>query len=245
MNSKYVYNPSGDCGIIVTIGDGISEKTNREVIRFTQVIGEQSIDSIKELLPTYQSLLVIYEPLLTSFDALISDLKRIESFVKDQNMEWSEIIHIPTLYGSKFGLDLDYVAEHNNLSPKEVIALHSSEVYRVYMLGFTPGFPYLGGMNKKIATPRLEVPRKKIEAGAVGIAGDQTGIYPIESPGGWQIIGRTPVKLFDIESDTIFAIKAGQYIKFEPIDEIEYENILLDIRKGSYQIKKTPYERSE
>ena len=245
MNSKYIYKPSGDCGIIVTIAEEISEKINREVIRFSQLITEQLIDGIKELIPTYQSLLIIYDPIKISYDILVLDFKRIESLVKNTGVEVSEIIHIPTLYGSKYGLDLDYVAEYNHMTPKEVIALHSSKVYRVYMLGFTPGFPYLGGMNEKIATPRLEIPRKKIVAGAVGIAGKQTGIYPIESPGGWQIIGRTPIKLFDLASDSVFIIKAGQYIKFEPIDEIEYDNILIAIQDRGYQITKTPYERSE
>lgn len=245
MISKYKYKPSGDSGIIVTVGQDISEAVNREVVRFAQAIEELHIDGVKEMVPTYQSLLVIYDPLKISFDSLLTELISIESNIKTIGMEKTEMIHIPTLYGSKYGLDLDYVSEYNQLSPQEVISLHSSEVYRVYMLGFTPGFPYLGGMNEKIATPRLEIPRKKIEAGAVGIAGNQTGIYPIESPGGWQIIGRTPLKLFDIENDPIFSIKAGQYIKFEPINEAEYEEILSAIKNGTYQIKKTPYERSD
>ncbi len=245
MISKYKYKPSGDSGIIVTVGQNISEAINREVVRFAQAIEELHSDGIKEMIPTYQSLLVIYDPLKISFDSLLLDLKSIESNIKINGMEKTEVIHIPTLYGSKYGLDLEYVSEYNQLSPKEVIALHSSEVYRVYMLGFTPGFPYLGGMNEKIATPRLEIPRMKIEAGSVGIAGNQTGVYPIESPGGWQIIGRTPLKLFDIENEPIFSIKAGQYIKFDPINEAEYEDISLAVENGSYQIKKTPYERSD
>lgn len=156
-----------------------------------------------------------------------------------------EIIHIPTLYGGKYGIDLNYVAEYNGLTPQEVIEIHCGTNYLVYMLGFTPGFPYLGGMSERIATSRLESPREKILSGSVRIAGNQTGIYPIDSPGGWRIIGRTPIKLFDINRNPVVLLKAGQYIRFEPIEEDEYRDICQKIEKNEYTIKKSLLERSD
>ena len=132
------------------------------------------------------------------------------------------------------GPDLEFVAEHNHMTPDEVIRLHTSEEYLIYMLGFIAGFPYLGGMNKKIATPRLKSPRVKIEGGSVGIAGEQTGIYPVASPGGWQLIGRTPVKLYDADREKPVLLEAGQYIKFRPVTEEEYKEIEEQAAAGTY-----------
>lgn len=131
------------------------------------------------------------------------------------------------------------MADHNKISQGEVIKIHTSMEYLIYMIGFTPGFPYLGGMNDKIATPRLQTPRTKIPVGSVGIAGNQTGIYPIESPGGWQLIGRTPVKLYDPYRKDPVLLNAGDYIKFVQIDEEEYENIEALEREGKYKVTTT------
>jgi len=129
------------------------------------------------------------------------------------------------LYGGEAGPDLNFVAEHNGLTPEEVIRRHTAPAYLVYMLGFTPGFPYLGGMDESIAAPRLKTPRVRIPAGSVGIAGTQTGVYPIDSPGGWQLIGRTPLRLFDMEGENKFLLKAGQRVRFVPIDEGEFRRL--------------------
>ena len=131
--------------------------------------------------------------------------------------------------------DLANVAEHNGLTEEEVVKIHSSEEYLIYMLGFIAGFPYLGGMDKRIATPRLKSPRVKIEGGSVGIAGEQTGIYPVASPGGWQLIGRTPLKLYDSEREKPVLLESGQYIKFRPVTEEEYKAIEKQVENDTYQ----------
>ena len=142
---------------------------------------------------------------------------------------------IPTLYGGEAGPDLEFVAGHNQLTPAEVVRIHSSVPYRIYMIGFTPGFPYLGGMSEKIAAPRLKTPRTKIPAGSVGIAGTQTGLYPVESPGGWQLIGRTPLQVFDPRSEQPFIYSAGDFLQFQPVSATEYESIRQDVERGVYQ----------
>ena len=143
-------------------------------------------------------------------------------------------MEIPVLYGGEYGPDLNYVAEYNHLTPEEVVRIHTSAEYLIYMLGFTPGFSYMGGMDERIATPRLESPRVLIPAGSVGIAGKQTGIYPIDSPGGWQLIGRTPVKLYDAHRDNPILLDAGLHVKFIPVDKSEFQRIESRIEQGRY-----------
>ena len=164
-------------------------------------------------------------------------LTEIEKDLGAIDLPKPRIVEIPTIYGGEFGEDLGFVAEHNGLSEDQVIKIHSSIDYRIYMLGFTPGFSYLGGMSEKIAAPRLKTPRTKIPGGSVGIAGKQTGIYPMESPGGWQLIGRTPVKLYDPSSETPIILQAGDYIRFIPIDKDEYDYIHDLAEKKQYKIK--------
>ncbi|HHY76979.1 MAG TPA: 5-oxoprolinase subunit PxpB, partial [Clostridiales bacterium] len=161
----------------------------------------------------------------------------------DTDSEPAKVVEIPTIYGGEYGPDIEFVAQHNNLTVDEVIEIHSSRNYLIYMLGFTPGFPYLGGMSEKIETPRLKTPRTKIPAGSVGIAGKQTGIYPIDSPGGWQLIGRTPVKLYDPLADPPVLLNAGDYVRFVPIDEKEYKSILKQVEENKYKVKITSLDK--
>lgn len=135
-------------------------------------------------------------------------------------------VSIPVCYGGEYGPDLEYVARHHNLTPEEVISIHSEGEYLAYMIGFAPGFPFLGGLSEKIATPRRPSPRTSIPAGSVGIAGMQTGVYPISTPGGWQLIGQTPIKLFLPEQNPPSLLQAGDIVKFEPISKEEYQEIL-------------------
>jgi len=137
----------------------------------------------------------------------------------------TETIEIQVAYGNDFGPDLEFVAQHNNLTPEEVIQIHTSGTYLIYMLGFTPGYPFLGGLSEKIFTPRLENPRLVVPAGSVAIANNQTGIYPIDSPGGWQLIGRTPIKLYDPTGSPPILLKAGNYVSFKRISREEFQEI--------------------
>jgi inhibitor of KinA len=159
--------------------------------------------------------------------------------MSDVKMPLMEVVHIPVCYDVEFGVDLSYVADHNGLDHDQVVEIHSNTAYLVHMIGFLPGFPYLGGMSERIRAPRLETPRVKIPAGSVGIAGGQTGVYPIDSPGGWRIIGRTPVKLFDMDRRDPALLKASQYIKFEPISRDDFFQIEEAVKTGSYELKVT------
>ncbi|MDW7670049.1 MAG: 5-oxoprolinase subunit PxpB, partial [Bacillota bacterium] len=208
------YKPYGDSGLLIEIGNEISEEINNKVLTFTNLIENELGSIIVETIPAYNSVLIIYDPLEIDYENLISKVKVLEENISDINKVQNRIILIPTTYGGEYGEDLKVVAEYNDLTEEEVIDIHSGTLYRVYMLGFTPGFPYLGGMSKKIETPRKKTPRKRIEKGSVGIGGKQTGIYSTNSPGGWQIIGRSPLELFDIKKSKSL-INPGDFLKFE------------------------------
>lgn len=222
MYSQFKYLNAGDKAIVIEVGDSISEKINNVVISLEKAIKDSFEDELFEVIPTYRSVMVQYNPMKVSYMELLSKLKSIENNLDVTEKKTGKVIVIPVLYGEGYGPDIDNVANHNNLSVKDVIKIHSSTKYLIYMLGFTPGFPYLGGLDKRIHTPRLERPRIKIEAGSVGIANNQTGIYPIASPGGWQIIGRTPLKIFNQNRENPFLLEPGKYIQFKPISKREF-----------------------
>lgn len=236
MYEKTKYLNAGDRALVIEFGDSIEEQINAKIRSLTLAIEKEDIIGIIETIPTYRSLMVIYEPMIIELGELIDNVKSIETKIDEMKLPDAKIIEIPTLYGGEYGSDLEFVAEHNKISLEEVIKIHTSRSYLIYMIGFTPGFPYLGGMNDKIAAPRLQTPRTKIPAGSVGIAGNQTGIYPIESPGGWQLIGKTPVKLYDPYREEPVLLNAGDYIKFIQIDEKEYKRIEDLEREGKYKV---------
>lgn len=214
---------AGDSALVIELGNEISPVINFKLKKITEFLDNLNKQGIKDLLPTYRSIIVYYNPLLVSFDEIKNVVEENCNFENEKIDEIEkEIVEIPVLYGGEYGPDLENIATHNNITTEEVIKIHTSGEYLVYMLGFTPGFPYLGGMSKKIATPRLKEPRTKIPAGSVGIAGEQTGVYPIESPGGWQLLGRSPLNFFNPNRDKPFLLKAGQYIKFVSVTEEEY-----------------------
>ncbi len=189
-----------------------------------RAIEEAPIRGVEEIIPSYRSILIAYDPLVVGFKDLTYQVKSIEKNLSRGKILEHRRVEIPTLYGGKFGPDLDFVASLHGLTPEEVVRIHTSQDYLVYMLGFTPGFPYLGNLEE-IATPRLKTPRIKVPAGSVGIAENQTGIYPIESPGGWQIIGRTPLKLFNPLRPPHFLLAAGDMVRFIPIDDRRYAEL--------------------
>lgn len=236
MYEKTKYLTAGDRALVIEFGDSIEEQINAKIRSLTLAMEKEGIIGIIETIPTYRSLMIIYEPMIIELDELIDKVKSIETKMDEMKLPDAKVIEIPTLYGGEYGPDLEFVAEHNKISIDEVIKIHTSMDYLIYMIGFTPGFPYLGGMDDKIAAPRLQTPRNKIPVGSVGIAGSQTGIYPIESPGGWQLIGRTPVKLYDAYRKHPVLLNAGDYIKFVQIDEEEYKNIKALEREGKYKV---------
>lgn len=188
---------------------------------------KENVAGIGEVVPAFSSLLVRYDPLVTDYEEVVFRIGKAAADLELADVEKSpgEIVEIPVCYGGEFGEDLADVAAHNNITEQEVISIHSGGLYRLYMIGFLPGFPYLGGLDKRICCPRLKSPRTKIPAGAVGIGGEQTGIYPMESPGGWRLIGRTPLTLFDPDGILPLPYKAGDMIKFTAIDKAEYGKI--------------------
>jgi len=212
----------GDCAVSVEFGQEISLKINHKVMALKMVLEREPIRGIVEMIPTYCSLLIQYDPMDLRYGQLRDRLEALVTQLDEVEMPPKQVVEIPVAYGGEYGPDLGEVARAHNISEDEVIKLHSEPEYPIYMLGFVAGFPYLGGMNKAIATPRKQSPRLKIEAGSVGIAGEQTGIYSVESPGGWQIIGRTPLKLYDVNRNEPVLLKAGQYIKFKPITKEEF-----------------------
>ena len=230
---------AGDSALIIEVGNEISPEINFKLKKITEYLDALENDFITDLLPTYKSMIVYYNPLKISFDSLKKIIEEgLDTEKAEGNALRKEIVEIPVLYGGEYGLDIENIANHNKISVEEVIKIHTSEEYLIYMLGFTPGFPYLGGMSKKIATPRLETPRVKIPAGSVGIAGEQTGVYPIESPGGWQLLGRSPLEFFSPLKERPFLLKAGDYIKFKSISQEEYDEIKKEIISGNYVEKR-------
>jgi KipI family sensor histidine kinase inhibitor len=236
------YIPSGDSAFIIKAGDVISEEVNLTVRKLLKRIEEENIPGVIDFIPSYNELMVCYDPAKIGYRRLLDTLRACAADLGAMHLPPAEVVHVPVLYGGEAGPDLLHVAEHNRLAAQDVISIHSSADCLVYMLGFTPGFCYLGGMDKRIATPRQETPRLKIPPGSVGIAGEQTGIYPLESPGGWQLIGRTPLRLFNPESKPEFLFSAGDYIRFYPVDRDDYERIAAGVAKCTYQVRRTPKE---
>ncbi len=218
--------PYGDKAVLVNFKDKIDLKTNALVHNFEDALLKEKMEGVIEVIPAYSSVTVIYDPEILNFNVLIKKLKIIRKKKKrSKEILPNTLIEVPVIYGGSYGPDLEFVAKYNGLSTKEVVKIHASCKYVVYMIGFTPGFAYLGGMSSKIFTPRLANPRKTVSRGSVGIGGNQTGIYSIESPGGWRIIGRTPLKLFDINKEPPILLKPGVKVKFTSIDEVEYKRV--------------------
>ena len=233
---------TGDTSLTVEFGNEISEEINAKIRAFNIALGQSGIKGIVETVPTYRSLMVHYDPGVIGYNALVKKMQGLLSQLDSIQIPPSEVLEIPVLYGGEEGPDLAFVAEHNGKTQEEVIKIHTSTEYLIYMLGFTPGFTYLGGMSDEIATPRLKTPRVKIPGGSVGIAGSQTGVYPIDSPGGWQLIGRTPVRMYDPDRAEPILPQAGQYIKFYAIDKAEYDKIAAEEAAGTYVCKRHPRE---
>lgn len=216
------YRIAGDCGLLVEYGDGISPEANTKVRAMAAILANSPPAGMRECIPTYRSLLVVYDPAVADPAGLIERLEALEERWRTIDIPEPATVDIPVCYGGDFGPDIDVVAAHNGLDAEDVIRIHSQTVYQIYMIGFTPGFPFLGGLPEALHTPRLETPRTRVPERSVGIANNQTGIYPVASPGGWQLVGRTPVRLFRPEADPPFPYRAGDRIRFVPITPEQY-----------------------
>lgn len=226
---------AGDSSLLIEFGKEISPEINKRISATVQLMKEQHIEGVVDVIPAFASLLINYDPRVIAYDKLVKRMKHLLKMDAKVETGKKRIFEIPVCYGGEFGPDLENIAKHANLTEQEVIDIHSSRDYLIYMLGFLPGFCYLGGLDERIYTPRLVNPRIKIEAGSVGIGGSQTGIYPLESPGGWQLMGKTPVKTYDPERETPIMVEAGNYIRFIPVDRAEYDRIKELVDKGEYE----------
>ncbi len=215
------YRIMGDRALLVELGDGISPLVSKKVRELFLCLKNNRVEGVVETVPGYRSLLIVYDPLKVTLSALKERLNKLHKTIDRSEIPKPRTLEIPVVYGGECGPDLNWVAEFHRVPPEEVIRLHTGTTYRVYMIGFTPGFAYMGELPDTIATPRKETPRTSVPRGSVGIAQSQTGVYPVESPGGWQIIGLTPLKLFDPAKWPPTPLEMGDRVKFFPIKKEE------------------------
>ena len=234
--NHYEIRPEGDSALLIVFGTEISRDTNRLVSAAARRVREQGIRGVVDMIPAFVSLLVCYDPRVISCGALRARLETILQAEAETRETAGRVFEIPVCYGGEFGPDLPFIASHAGLTKREVVDIHTSRDYLVYMLGFLPGFCYLGGLDERIHTPRLETPRLKIPSGSVGIGGSQTGIYPLESPGGWRLLGKTPVRTWDPDRDVPILMQAGDSIRFVEITAAEFRRISEAVEKNEYRV---------
>ncbi|MGH7427204.1 MAG: 5-oxoprolinase subunit PxpB [Candidatus Methylomirabilaceae bacterium] len=216
---------AGDPAVTVEFGETIDPEVNDRVLAFTRGVERLALSGVIETVPTYRSATVYFDPIPVDAGPLAERLQTLAETLPPPISQVRRTVRIPVVYGGELGPDLAEVAAFARLSVEKAMALHASVCYRVYMLGFTPGFPYMGPVPDALTMPRLAEPRARVPAGSVGIAGSQTGIYPIESPGGWRLIGRTPLRLYDKGRLQPFLLEAEDRVQFLPISREEYERI--------------------
>lgn len=221
--------PLGDGALIVSFGNLIDNDVNQRVIQLFNRI-KNSLPFIIDIVPAYSSLTIYYDVLSlrtknkSAFEQVKEHILPFLAQTETNEIISGRDIAIPVCYAKKYAFDLDDLAAQKNLSSDEVVQLHTAKTYRIYMIGFLPGFAYMGKVDERIATPRKQAPRTTIAAGSVGIAGEQTGIYPLNSPGGWNIIGRTPLTIFDAEKTDPVLLQPGDNVTFYSITEDEFES---------------------
>lgn len=218
--------------VTLEFGHEISETLLQRITGFAERLQQKPFPGFYTVVPAYSTLSIFYDPIKivqahelpgkSGFEKVSNYLMQLDAITAQQSSATHITVTIPVCYGGTFGPDLDEVAQIHQLTPQEVINLHSNAIYTVYMIGFIPGFAYLGGMPEILTTPRKTTPRKAVPAGAVGIAGAQTGIYPLQTPGGWQLIGQTPLRLFQPERTQPSLLKAGDRVAFKPIRPEEF-----------------------
>jgi len=240
--STLSFSPLGDRAIIIQLGSSIDEATHRRVRSVCARLDAQPVPGMVEYVSAFASVAVHYDPArvptrrgemgeensgrstgaTSAYARMVALLEAALENLEDETLPTPRTVEIPVCYGGVFGPDLEDVARHHALSPDEVVRIHAAGEYLVHMIGFLPGFPYLGGLSERIATPRRAEPRTVVPAGSVGIGGSQTGVYPVASPGGWQLIGRTPARLFTPEREEPTLLRAGDRVRFREISPGEF-----------------------
>lgn len=232
------FYPLGDNAVTVELGNSININTHKKVRQLSAFLDKNPPEWMIEYIPAFATVTLYYNPVYVwnhskpsntlPYEQVCQELQTLLTRVQTTDPSEPRTIEIPVHYGGQYGPDLSFVSKHNNITEEQVIEYHSNKDYLVYMIGFAPGFPYIGGMDERIAAPRKKEPRTTIPAGSVGIAGKQTGVYPIETPGGWQLIGRTPLTLFNPDGQSPSLLQAGDHIRFKSISEEEYLSIKED-----------------
>lgn len=228
---------TGDSSLSVEFGREISKELNNKVHALNILLKESDIDGILETVPTYRSLMIYYDARKLTYEEVTSKFADMLEKLDTVELPKPSVIELPVLYGGEGGPDLEYVAKYNKITAEDVVRIHTSTPYLIYCLGFTPGFPIMGGLSPEIATPRLASPRVLLPANTVGIGGNQTGAYPIDSPGGWQLIGHMPIKLYDPGRRNPVLLSAGMYAQFISINRDEYIRIKEQVEQGTYECK--------
>lgn len=225
--------PAGECALSVEFAPEISPETNQRVRALLSALDRAPPAGMRDLVPSYRALLILYDPLELKYERLTA---LVEGLLEDSSPSAAPSRHVtlPVSYGADFGPDLADVAGLAGLTIDEVIAIHSEAEYLVYFLGFAPGFPYLGGLDARLKTPRLPRPRTSVPAGSVGIGGEQTGVYSLPTPGGWRLLGRTPVPLYNPASPEPFLLRAGDRLRFEAVERAAYDEIAVAVSAGLY-----------
>jgi len=213
---------ASDQSILVSLGQHISRETHERVVKLLRLLEAEPIPGVRNLHPAYCSLLVKFDPLKWQHEELRKVLESYVTRTHDMALPEPRLVEIPVCYGGEFGPDLHNVAALHQLTPEKVIELHTSVTYLVYFLGFAPGFAYLGELPVALVTPRLPSPRRRVPPGSVGIAGNQTGVYPFATPGGWRLLGRTPVAMFRPDREALSLVKLGDHVRFKPVSAAQF-----------------------
>ena len=224
---KITFHPLGDHALLIQWEQKIDILINTQVVQLSRAIEGADFPAVQYCLPAYCSLTIGYLPEKMDYTTLCRKIKDLAENQENKKApeEKKRRITIPVCYQGDFAPDLEWMSSQIGLSPEQIVQLHTATTFRVYMLGFLPGFAYLGTLPKVLRASRKETPRLRVPAGSVALAGLQTGIYPFESPGGWQIIGRTPLKVFDPEREQPFLIRAGDEVRFEAIDQASFQEL--------------------
>jgi KipI family sensor histidine kinase inhibitor len=227
--------PAGDQALSVELGDDISVEVNTRVRALDFLLQEKAIPGITEMVPSFRALLVYYDPRVVDYDRLTRTLEELGSQADRVVLPLPRAVEMPCCYDPELGLDLLAGAERLGLAPEELVRLHAGARYHLYFLGFTPGLPYIGGVPERIQLPRLQTPRVKVSPGSVGLGGAQCCIYSVESPGGYWILGRTPLRLYDPEAPDPILLRGGDQVTFRPIDRQEFDKLEAEVAARAYR----------
>lgn len=231
--TNYHIYPCGDHALTIELGDRIDAGVNEKVISLFHYLQQARINGVQDIIPSYHTVTLVYDTALLKkqhpascvYDMMYGQLQNAANTFSQNILTSSQVINIPVCYDPSLAPDIDSLAALQGLGKEEVIALHTAKTYRVYMIGFLPGFAYMGTVDEKIATPRKIKPRAQVPAGSVGIAGEQTGIYPFDSPGGWQLIGQTPFQMFSVAKQNPCYLQSGDEVRFYAISVAEFTKL--------------------